>query len=107
MNIKSKKNNIHSRQDADLATKYLKTLANSNRLMILSQLLDGECCVGDLEKILHISQSAISQHLSKMHEVGIISRYRNRQQIIYKINDGYGRKMLKFIFKLFNNNIKM
>lgn len=104
MNNKSKKNNVYLRQDADTAAEYLKILANSNRLIILSHLLEGECCVGDLEKILHISQSAISQHLSRMHEEGIVSRYRDRQQIIYKVNKGYAEKILKFTFKLFNSS---
>jgi len=50
--------------DSLKAANFLKTLANSNRLVILSRLLGKEMCVGDLEKNLDISQSALSQHRS-------------------------------------------
>jgi DNA-binding transcriptional ArsR family regulator len=39
-------------------------MANERRLMILSHLNEGKHGVGELEKLLGISQSTLSQHLA-------------------------------------------
>ncbi len=83
------------------AADFLKTLANSNRLVILSRLLGEEMCVGDLEKNLDISQSALSQHLSRMRSEGLVSTRRESQQIFYRIKDYRVAQMLKLTYDLF------
>lgn len=88
-------------ENAYEAADFLKTLANSNRLVILSRLLQGEMCVGDLEKKLNISQSALSQHLSRMRAEGIVGTRRESQQIFYRIKDVRVAKMLKVTYDIF------
>ena len=83
------------------AADFLKTLANSNRLVILSCLLRSEMCVGDLEKKLKISQSALSQHLSRMRAEGIVGTRRESQQIFYRIKDDRVAKLLSVTYDLF------
>ena len=83
------------------AADFLKTLANSNRLVILSRLLDDEMCVGDLEKNLDISQSALSQHLSRMRAEGLVTTRRESQQIFYRIKDERVQHMLRVTYELF------
>jgi len=80
---------------------FLKTLANSNRLVILNQLLGKEMCVGDLEQDLDISQSALSQHLGRMRAEGIVATRRASQQIFYRIKDARVARMLKLTYDLF------
>ncbi|MCF8473275.1 MAG: metalloregulator ArsR/SmtB family transcription factor [Emcibacter sp.] len=84
-----------------IAADFLKTLANSNRLVILSQLLDKEMCVGDLEKNLDISQSALSQHLGRMRAEGLVETRRESQQIFYRLKDYRVAHMLKLTYDLF------
>lgn len=91
-------------QTAEKAAEFLKTLANPNRLIILDCLLEGESCVGDLEKSLNISQSALSQHLSRMRGEGILARRRERQQIFYSICDDRVEKFLNIASEVFYNN---
>ena len=93
-------------QASDNAAEFLKTLANPNRLIILSCLSKGESCVGDLEKNLNISQSALSQHLSRMRGEGILARRRESQQIFYSIDDDRVGKFLDVVCEIFckNNN---
>jgi len=93
----SNKVRINSTEVAD----FLKTLANSNRLVILSRLLGKEMCVGDLEKNLNISQSALSQHLGRMRAVGIVTTRRKSQQIFYRIKDARVARMLRLTLDLF------
>jgi hypothetical protein len=53
MNNNGEDNNIENTEFAQVtekAVEFLRTLANYNRLIILSCLLKGEFCVGDLEK---------------------------------------------------------
>lgn len=84
---------------------FLKTLANSNRLVILSQLLGKEMCVGDLEKNLNISQSALSQHLSRMRAEGIVTTRRDSQQIFYRLKDPRVAHMLRLTYDLFAQEV--
>lgn len=83
------------------AADFLKTLANANRLVILSRLMGGEMCVGDLEKNLNISQSALSQHLSRMRSEGLVATRRESQQIFYRIKDDRVAHMMKLTYDLF------
>ncbi len=83
------------------AADFLKTLANSNRLVILSRLLGRERCVSDLEKNLNISQSALSQHLGRMRAEGLVSTRRESQQIFYRIKDHRVADMIKLTYDLF------
>ena len=88
-------------EEAFQAADFLKTLANSNRLVILTRLLAEEMCVGDLEKNLNISQSALSQHLSRMRAEGIVATRRESQQIFYRIKDERVAKMLRVTYDIF------
>ncbi len=63
----------------------LSQLANKNRLMVLCNLVAGEKTVGDLGKSINISQSALSQHLAKMREAGLVSCEKRGQQVYYRI----------------------
>ncbi|MBO2537218.1 ArsR/SmtB family transcription factor [Rummeliibacillus suwonensis] len=52
--------------------KQLKAVSDPNRLKLLACLKKGEVCACDFVNVLHISQPAVSQHLKKLKEVGII-----------------------------------
>ncbi|QTD43182.1 helix-turn-helix transcriptional regulator [Sporosarcina sp. Te-1] len=53
--------------------KQLKALADINRLTLLACLKNGEVCVCRFNDVLPISQPAVSQHLRKLREAGIIT----------------------------------
>ncbi|MFF5995132.1 metalloregulator ArsR/SmtB family transcription factor [Lysinibacillus sp. KU-BSD001] len=58
--------------DIQFLEKQLKAVADQNRLKLLACLKKGEVCVCDFVDILGISQPAVSQHLRKLKEAGII-----------------------------------
>ena len=68
---------------ASEVTKLLKAMANKNRLIILCALCKGEKCVGELEVISGLSQSALSQHLAKLRHDGLVKTRRDAQTIYY------------------------
>lgn len=66
----------------------LRALANERRLMILCKLVEwGEANVGTLAESVGLSSSALSQHLAKMREEGIVTFRRDSQMLWYRIAD--------------------
>lgn len=59
--------------ELDFMEKQLKAFADANRLKLLACLKKGEVCVCDFVDVLGISQPAVSQHLRKLKEAGIIT----------------------------------
>ena len=66
----------------------LRALANERRLMILCKLVEwGEGNVNSLAEAVGLSQSALSQHLAKMRDEGIVTYRRESQTLWYRIAD--------------------
>ncbi|MDJ1158971.1 metalloregulator ArsR/SmtB family transcription factor [Chelatococcus sp. SYSU_G07232] len=66
----------------------LRALANERRLMILCKLVEwGEANVGRLAEAVGLSQSALSQHLARMREEGVVTYRRESQTLWYRIAD--------------------
>ena len=65
-------------------------------------LTNGEMCVNHLhENIANLSQSALSQHLAKMREEGLLSYRRNAQTLYYKICDERVAKVIEVLKEIF------
>ncbi len=80
------------------ATALLKLLANENRLLILCQLaLNREMSVNDLADAVELSQSALSQHLAKMREDGLLATRREAQTVFYRIADPNAARLLALL----------
>jgi len=61
----------------------LSAMANPKRLMILCCLVQGEVAVGALANKVRLSQSALSQHLSKLRAQKLVNTRRDAQTIYY------------------------
>lgn len=69
-------------------TAMLRALGNERRLMIVCKLAEwGEANVATLAEALGLSQSALSQHLTRLRERGIVTSRRDSQTIWYRIAD--------------------
>ena len=80
----------------------LKLLANENRLLILCRLaVAGEMSVGDLADALDLSQSALSQHLAKMREDGLLATRRDAQTVFYRIADPNAARLLAVLKSIY------
>lgn len=69
------------------AAALLKALAHEARLMVLCQLIDGEHSAGALQEASGLSQSALSQHLARLREEGLVTTRRDAQNIYYSLAD--------------------
>ena len=68
------------RERADEASALLKVLANGQRLRILCLLVDGERSVGEINASVALSQSALSQHLARLREEGLVTTRREAHE---------------------------
>ncbi|CAK9885035.1 MAG: putative HTH-type transcriptional regulator YgaV [Candidatus Erwinia impunctatus] len=82
-------------ESALLATTLLKSMSNSNRLLILCILIDNPgTSSGDLGHLTGLTPSATSQHLAKMKEDGLIESERAAQKVKYSIKNDAVKKVI-------------
>jgi DNA-binding transcriptional ArsR family regulator len=86
---------------ASQAASLLRMLANERRLMILCQLAGGELSVGQLQPRVGLSQSALSQHLARLRDEGLVATRRDGQQIHYRITDPAALRIIATLADLF------
>ena len=76
------------------AAALLSAMANPKRLMILRSLVRGEVAVGVLANQVGLSQSALSQHLSKLRAQKLVTTRRDAQTIYYSSSSEPVKKVL-------------
>ncbi len=65
----------------------LRALASSHRLRIIHLLGEGPLEVNELARRLDVGQSATSQHLAAMRNVGLVEAVRDGRVVIYGLAD--------------------
>jgi DNA-binding transcriptional ArsR family regulator len=90
-----------TREGAEAASSFMKSLANPNRLMIACALLDGERSVGDLETDLGLRQPSLSQQLAELRESGVVGARREAKQVFYRISDQRVVALLATLHQIF------
>ena len=84
------------------ATSLLKVLANEFRLLTLCHLAEsGELSVGDLVDRVGLSQSALSQHLARLSEEGLVATRKEAQTVFYRVCDPKAEQLLALLHDLF------
>ncbi len=87
---------------ADQVADLLRVLANDRRLLILCRLVEcGEATVGQLADEVELSQSALSQHLARMREEGLVAFRRDAQTLWYRIADPRVEDLLATLHRLY------
>jgi len=75
----------------------LKALAHPARLKMVAGLLQDECNVAQIQKVLGLPQSTISQHLRTLKNAGIIKGRKEGTKICYRVIDVRVRKIVETI----------
>lgn len=82
------RNQQFMRDGALKAAATLRLLSNECRLLALCLLLEfGELSVTELLDQLDIKQSALSQHLAKLRDAGLVTYRRDAQTFYYRIHN--------------------
>lgn len=85
-------------ENADAAATLLKALANGQRLRILCLLVGGEHSVRQINAEVKLSQSALSQHLAKLREEGLVTTRREAQTIHYALAEGPTARIIATLY---------
>lgn len=89
-------------QQAAEAVALLKAMANQCRLLVLCHLsASGELSVGELADRVGLSQSAVSQHLAKLREEGLVATRKEAQTVFYRLCDPRAEQILALLHDLF------
>ncbi len=75
----------------------LKMISNENRLLILCHLGMGEMSVTALNERFDLSQSALSQHLAKLRQDGLVKTRRDSQTIYYSLASQKAGRLIEFL----------
>lgn len=79
---------LQMQERAQEASDLLKAMANPQRLRVLCLLIEREMSVGELNALVDLSQSALSQHLAVLREKELVTTRREAQTVYYSVSDG-------------------
>lgn len=88
-------------EQALAASNLLKAMSNESRLLILCQLVHGEKTVGELEGVVNLSQSALSQHLAVLRQNDLVKTRRSAQSIFYSLAGPEPKALIETLYKLY------
>lgn len=84
----------------------LRMLANEKRLLILCHLAkEGEISVTPLAGMVGLSQSALSQHLARLREDGLVATRREAQVLYYRVVDGRVGRLLEALYAIYCSEV--
>jgi ArsR family transcriptional regulator len=89
------------RKHAAEAAAMMAALSHEARLRVLCDLVGGERTAGELVKRSGLSQSALSQHLAKLREEGLVATRREGQSIYYRIADPDAARILGVLHDIY------
>lgn len=72
-----------------------KGLGNENRFTILQTIMKKPRTVGEIAKLSHLPQPAVSQHLKVLKSANLVESTRQGQEILYLVNAGFMTMLLK------------
>lgn len=89
------------RESASSVVTILKSLANTDRLLILCHLAQEELNVSQIEEKTQIHQPTLSQQLMMLRKSDVVSTRRDGKQIFYSIKDEKLTIVLKTLYELY------
>jgi DNA-binding transcriptional ArsR family regulator len=96
---------IDTRRLAEQSTEaaiLLRMLGNEQRLLILCHLsVERELSVTALGERMSLSQSALSQHLARLRDQGIVAFRREAQTLFYRIADDKAARVLAVLHDMY------
>ncbi len=88
-------------RQCDEVSGLLKSVSHPVRLKVLCQLMEGEKSVNELTEFCGISQSAMSQFLTRMKNEGVVVSRREGQFMYYSIEDSRLFRLMKALKEIY------
>ena len=89
------------REHAGEAAALMKALGHEARLVILCSLAEGERSVGELNELVPLSQSALSQQLARLRREGLVDTRREAQMIYYSLREGPADRIIHLLHDIY------
>ena len=89
------------RKNAGAAAAMMSALSHEARLRVLCDLVEGERMAGELVERSGLSQSALSQHLARLREQGLVATRREGQAIFYSIANPDAARILAVLHDIY------
>lgn len=89
------------REHAPTAAGLMKALGNESRLMILCTLAESERSVGELNAMIPLSQSALSQQLARLRQEQLVNTRRESQTIYYSLAEGPADRVIHLLHDIY------
>lgn len=86
---------------AEQAARLLAALGQTKRLMALCRLVDNEMSVGALAEAVGLGHSALSQHLARLRDLGIVATRRDGQTIYYRLASDDARRLITVLYDIY------
>ena len=87
----------HAKAAADL----LKQMSNEHRLMILCALGNQELAVSEINQLVPLSQSALSQHLASLRHAELVKTRKDSQTVYYRLNGDAALRIIAVLQSLY------
>jgi ArsR family transcriptional regulator len=81
------------------ACKLMKVLSNSDRMMLLCEIGQGEKCVSELEDALDLHQPTLSQQLTVLRKEKLVKTRRDGKQIYYSLASEIVVSVISLLYK--------
>ena len=78
----------------------MRILSHPERLLMLCRMSDGEVTVGELVELTGMSQSAVSQHLARLRDGGLVSVRREGPSRHYRLVDDDVRQIIAALWTI-------
>ena len=91
-------------KNAIVATQFMKSIANENRLLILCLLAEKERSVSELEEILQLRQPSLSQQLARLRTDDLVATRRDGKTIYYSLASNEAKQVIELLYNLFCAN---
>ena len=86
---------------AETAAGLLRAMGGKHRLLVLCHLVERERSVGELQRIVGLSQSALSQHLAVLRRMKLVETRRETQTIFYRLAGGAAAAVLETLHGIY------
>lgn len=88
------------RANSEKMANRLRVLSHPERLLMLCRMADDEVTVGELIELTGMSQSAVSQHLAKFRDMGLVSVRPEAQARYYRLVDEDVRQIIAALWEI-------
>ncbi len=83
------------------ASDFLKALAHENRLILLCLLAERERSVTELEELLSLRQTTVSQQLARLRLDDLVTTRRDGRTVYYSLADAQLKQFVQVLYDMF------